>query len=363
MYSITIFITILVFFEIAFRIYYYSKYGRPYHVSIRFPWKRNHVITHPFLSFAYKPNEIIDINQPLPYELHPNEYYSFKEPLRINNLGHFGKDFELCKKQDVLRIACLGNSSTANNIADTTSDYSYPTILQEYLQQKIKNQKVEVYNCGIGGWVSADILIDFELNILPTQPDYVIFCHAFTDLHLYLTDDFALDYSHCRRNLGEEITKIKIASYLPKLRFWHLYEWLKDSIFGTGNVRNECWRAVRKKNPDITRNYRELEVEKNIIKNIFILCKYYKIKCIILSYPFFKYKSDPVTQKMAEGVAIENNNCKKLAEEFAFPFIDQKDLIPQDKEYFLDWVHLTPKGMSLMAENAGKAIISDILTN
>ena len=48
-------------------------------------------------------NTIIDKNQKLPYPLHPNKYYSFKEPLKINNLGHFGNNFDL-KKLNTLKL-------------------------------------------------------------------------------------------------------------------------------------------------------------------------------------------------------------------------------------------------------------------
>ena len=111
-------ILILFIIEIIFRIYYYNKHGRNYHVSIKFPWRESHVIPHPFLSLAYRRNSYIDRNQRLPYPIHTNKYFSFKKPLRINNLGHFGKDFSFKKPDGTLRIACLGHSSTANNIAD-----------------------------------------------------------------------------------------------------------------------------------------------------------------------------------------------------------------------------------------------------
>lgn len=354
---------IICIIEIAFRFYYHKQHGRNYHVSIKFQWNDNHVVTHPFLSFAYKRNTTINKNQKIPYELHPNEYFSFKQPLRLNNLGHFGEDFSNNKPDGVIRIACLGDSTTANNIADSSRDYCYPSLLMDLLnvdlQKKEIPSKIEVFNCGIGGWVSVDIMIDFLLNILPTQPDYVIICHGFTDLHLYLTEDFSQDYSHGRYNLGERIGRIKWGYYFPKIPFWHSYEFLKDHILGTGNVRNEVLSAIRKQNPDMNRPFHDLSVEQNIIRNILIICQYHHIKCILSSYPFFPYKPDIKTLKIQSGVNIENQKMKELAQEFNYPFVDQAALIPKTKEYFLDWVHLTPEGMKLMAENFANAIIED----
>ena len=76
--------------EVVFRLWHQLKFARPYHVSIKMSWRDSYVDSHPFLSFSYKKNITIDKNQRLPYPLHTNKFFSFKEPLRINNFGHFG---------------------------------------------------------------------------------------------------------------------------------------------------------------------------------------------------------------------------------------------------------------------------------
>jgi len=131
--AILVLFLIFAIIEILFRKHCMKKYGRKYHVSIKFPWNRSYVVPHPFLSYAYKRNETIDRNQRLPYKLHDYQYWSFKEPLRLNNLGHFGKDFVTDKPVNCLRIACLGDSTTANNIADGERDYCYPDLFEENL--------------------------------------------------------------------------------------------------------------------------------------------------------------------------------------------------------------------------------------
>jgi len=323
------------------------------------------VITHPFLSFAYKRNGIIDKNQRLPYELHYHKYFSFKNPLRINKMGHFGREFSTEKPPDVLRIACLGASTTANNIADENRDYCYPEILEhlltEYLDENgIKEKKAEVYNCGIGGWVSIDILIDFQLNILHTHPDYIILYHGFNDLPLYLMKDFSPDYHHGRKNLGEVLPIIKRAYYSPKIKFWHLYEYLKDKTLGTGNIRNDVLRLITKQEVDISRNFQNLEVEINILKNILILCKYFGIRIIMSSFVYYDYKNTPRAKKFFEGVKLENELLNSLAKEFDAIFVNLAELVPQNDEYFVDCVHFTPKGMEFIAKHFRDAIVSDL---
>jgi len=217
-------------------------------------------------------------------------------------------------------------------------------------------QKTEVYNCGIGGWVSADIMINFLLNILPTNPDYVVLYHGICDLHLYLMSDFARDYSHGRYNFGEVIPRIKRAYYWPKIPGWTSYEYWKDKNFGTGNVRNDVLKRTKKERPDLSRLYRDLKVEKDILRNILVVCQYHGIKCILASYAFYHYRDDDMTKKMGEGVSIENRHIRALADEFNLPFVDIDGLVPKEDKYFLDWVHLTPAGMKIMAEKLAEEI-------
>ena len=360
---VVIFVCIAI--EIIFRAYYKLQYGRNYHVSIKFPWKRSHVVPHPFLSFAYKRNEIIDRNQPIPYAIHPNKYYSFHKPLCINNMGHFGKDFTIENPENVLRIACLGASTTANNIADKNRDYNYPELLEKFLNDKLTelnySKNIEVYNCGIGGWMSPDILIDFQLNILPTKPDYIILYHGYNDLSVFLTDNFSLDYSHARRNLGEMIHIIKRAYLFPKIKFWHSYECLKDNLLATGNVRNDVTRLILKQQPDISNKFHDLVVENNILKNILIICQYYKIRCILSSFAHYEFTNDDVRKKYGEGVKKQNVLRHELAKEFNSIFVDQANLIPSEDKYFVDSMHFTPEGMVFLANNFGQALVDDLI--
>ena len=68
--------------EVLFRITYYAINKKNYHVSLKLKWKDSYVVPHPFLSFSYKKNTTINKNQKLPYPIHTNKFFSFKEPLK-----------------------------------------------------------------------------------------------------------------------------------------------------------------------------------------------------------------------------------------------------------------------------------------
>ncbi|MGE0617006.1 MAG: SGNH/GDSL hydrolase family protein [Bacteriovoracia bacterium] len=353
----------IVLIEIIFRLNYRRKHGHDYHVSFKLPWKKMYVVSHPYLSFAYKRNTVIDRNQKLPYELHYHRFSSFKQPLRLNNLGHFGKDFSPQKDPRTLRVACIGASTTANNIADDERDYTYPALLEAHLQAKFKaagiDREIEVLNCGIGGWTSPDIFINFTLNVLPLKPDYIVLYHGFNDLHLYLTPSFHTDYSHSRKNLGEVLAKIRLSARLPKIPFLHAYESTKDRIFGTGNVRNDVLRMITATEPDYDREFQDLGVEKDILKHIVVLARHYGIEVLIGSFVHYNYQKNPVADKFGEGVRIQNRHRQEIAEELGVDFVDQARSFTMDKEYFVDSIHFSPAGMKRLAENFGDALFEN----
>ena len=365
-YLFGIVILLLVLFEILFRLLYRFQYGNEYLPSFNPKREDNYVVSHPFLSFSYKKNSLIKLRKELSYRLQKSKYYSFETPLRLNNCGHFGNDFDEDKNKKTIRIACLGNSTTANNISFDGKDFCYPDILQELLQSNIDlldgYDKAEVYNFGIGGWVCQDILIDFVLNVVRMKPDYIIFCHGFVDVPFHMMEGFSNDYFHGRKNLGEVIEEIQYVTHFPKIPFWKSYEFIKTKVLGTGFVRDEVVQKIRKQkvNVDCNLDYDTLKAESELLRNIFIICKHYDIGMIVSSYPFYNFDHTSMSNKMEEGVLIENRNVRNLAKEFNAIFIDHDDLVPKTDEFFLDWVHFTPEGMKFLARSFSKLIIEDV---
>jgi hypothetical protein len=354
----------LVAVELAFRFLYRRAHGRDYFVALKFRWDENHVVAHPFLTFAYRRNGVIERNQRLPYALAPGRYFSFRQPLKLNSIGHFGPDLTLERTSDTLRIACLGSSSLANTIADEQHAFCWPTMLEELLGNtphlRARYNKVEVMNCGIGGWTMLDVFIDFALNVVNFRPDYVVIYQGLNDLPLHLMDGYSFDYAHGRRNLGEALHTIKRGYWFPKIAWWQSYEYAKGILVGTGNVRNEVLAKVELGTPDYTREYRPLVAEENALRQIILLCKAYGIGVVVSSYVFFDHNGTELNRKLSEGVQLENRMFRKVAEEHDCKFIDIAATFPMHPENFVDAVHFAPRGMTTMAECIAEALVGEI---
>lgn len=98
--------------------------------------------------------------------------------IAINSKGFRGPEFEAARAPGVLRVACIGGSTTVQGRTNATT---YPALLQRLLEAELGAGRVEVLNLGINGarsdhWFSRmDELLGFE-------PDLVIQYEFVNDL-------------------------------------------------------------------------------------------------------------------------------------------------------------------------------------
>lgn len=115
----------------------------------------------------------------LRYGLIPNlDYYGW---FRINSLGFRGREVSVAKSAGVLRIVCLGGSTTFDT-GTVGSARPWTEVLEAELRRRLGTEAVEVLNLGIGGATSLDSLIDLQMRALGFQPDLVIVYQGHNDL-------------------------------------------------------------------------------------------------------------------------------------------------------------------------------------
>lgn len=314
---------------------------------------------HPYLPFVYKPNSVIRNIEAAPYPLHPGRFEV--RPVHINNIRFFNEDVDLRKRPGTCRVMCLGNSSTANNLCEVgdPQEYSYPLCLRDSLRRRFGDGRFEVLNCGMGGWTSAEIFINFSLHLIDLRPDLVVLCHGLNDLDASLTAPFASDYSHSRRNLGGVFARIRVATYVPNLRWWKSYFYLKRALLGFGNIRYDLLRSIRVRRPDFDGPFMGLGTERRNVEHLIHLCQANQIRIILATYPYHVYAQvsrDRRVLKYQEGVRMENAMIRELADQHRLPLVDLASLIPDDDKYFVDTVHFTPEGCGLVADRLAERI-------
>ena len=143
---------------------------------------------------------------------------------------------------------------------------------------------------------------------------------------------------------------------LPKIKFLHFYEFIKDKLFGTGNVRNDVLRLITKSKIDYTNKYKDFKTQKDIIEQLVILSRVNKITPILSTFCYYDHERNLESSRVKEGVKIENKNIKSITEKLDVWFVDQDKLIDKKDENFVDSIHFTPDGMKKLAKNFGDII-------
>lgn len=346
--------------EAFFRLGYRFYAGSPYEPLPRIPFKNIYVEPHPYIPFIYKRNFVTEKGGPATYPLHKGQFffgqYTTNNLRFANGLGG-NRDIAIPKPEGLLRINCIGASTTGNYIESNGQAFSYPMELERMLKSTM-SVPVEVNNCGQGGYNSADIMVRFALQVIDTQPDVVVIYHAYNDIRAYLTPGFESDYFHVRRNLGESYWKFALAAKIPyipvKFLNFLVNQWLP------GNIRNSLLDQVTKGTLDSGLDPSiGLSAYQRNLQHIIDLCRCNGIQVVLSTYCHFLHdaiKDDPLHLLYGSIVKKENEIMRRLADKNELKLIDNAVLVPQEERYFVDSVHFTPEGMRLIASNIAEII-------
>ncbi len=125
-----------------------------------------------------KINYMKQIDKQLGYVLKPN----FKKGDQVINSAGFSQPYEIpIQKSKKIRILSIGESTTQGN--DSISS-NYPIQLRDLLEEEFRGQ-YEVINAGVAGWVSDQLLINTQNNLIKYKPDIVIFYAGWNDFQSY----------------------------------------------------------------------------------------------------------------------------------------------------------------------------------
>ena len=357
------FVVVLLVIELTFRAFYRYFSGARYKLIPKLNFNKIYVEPHPYIPVVYKKH--FQFQKPMSTILPLNQDKGFRYgQFTSNNFRHNDgprgdRDIVVPKPENQFRILCLGASTTGNYIQYEGKEYSYPMELELYLKKRYPKMDIIVHNCGYGGWTSAEILINFLLNLYDTEPDVVLIYHAYNDLVPSLTPGFLSDYSHARRNLGETYHKYRIASGIPDLPF-AIYNCLLNHVFPYMNPRYGVIQATSRNRPDLNGQFCGLNTYRRNIEHLVKICKESNIDVIVSTFSHYLYdeiKNSKVHLKYLEGLQAENEEMKKIAQKHQIPLVDNRQLIPEEEKYFTDSIHFTPDGMKLLARNFGEEIV------
>ena len=271
-----------------------------------------------------------------------------------------------------LSLVFLGGSTVACIYVDEESRYPY--LVGRLLEQNT-GKKITSINSGVGGNNSLHSL-DILLNkIIPLRPDVVVMMHNINDLVALIYDRTywsknptraaIVNFSFYKNLTGlKALTTLARDLYIPNLHA--ATRILSHKIFGKKvKEQDDEFASIRGKKLTVDAAAILDEFKMNL--NTFIsICRARRITPVLMTQ-FNRYRPnpDPKVLKAMQGFQADsgipvsefielyarfNQAVREVGQANGVLVIDLAALIPQDKQYMYDVVHLNTRGSRLAAQ-------------
>jgi hypothetical protein len=268
-----------------------------------------------------------------------------------NNYGFPGGNIYRFKPANVIRVACLGESTTADG---------YPAFLQQYLNANNEGIpfRFEVYNFGHAYWTSAHSVSNFVLNIRDFQPDFIVIHHGWNEMKVrgYPDSLFRGDYGHAFKNFSAPYVYDR---YL--IRICSIYRYFKFK-YDQSPFWTDLASSIQKLSPSSGidfNNKKELEPFRRNIETIIRLSIIDSIRVVCAT---ISHTSDTGAAMFYAAPSIDQ--CNSIVRELARKYGDAVILADLDSamtgrmnSLFTDLAHVTDKGREVKAGLIGKPIL------
>ncbi|MEJ2671692.1 MAG: GDSL-type esterase/lipase family protein [Deltaproteobacteria bacterium] len=301
-----------------------------------------------------------------------------QKPYRVrSDANGFMLPYNHYKKPD-LTLVFLGGSTVACIYVD--EDSRFPYLAGQLLQQRT-GKKITSINAGVGGNNSLHSLDNLLNKIIPLKPNVVVMMHNINDLVGLIYDRTYWSHNPTRKPIVnfyfyKNLTGLKALAtlardmYIPNLHA--AVRILSHKIFGKKvKVQDDEFAYIRGKKLNIDEAAILNEFKMNL-QTFINICRARKITPVLMTQ-FNRYKTHPDPKVLAamqgfqsdSGIPVSefislyarfNQAIREVGQANGVLVIDLANLIPQDKKYIYDVVHLNTRGSKLAAR-----LISDRL--
>jgi lysophospholipase L1-like esterase len=295
------------------------------------------------------------------YLAHPHMLYTGNPALSAwYNSAGFGDDERvLRKRENLVRIACAGGSTTFGK-------HNWPLMLDRLLREvDLGSRESEVLNFGLPGYTTLESMIALAIKIQDYDPDYLIIHHALNDIMPRLYPRMESDYGHFRKPLRYELGAIHRYLLSKSYLYFNLRRRLGWRLF----LVHETMTVHDRKGDNLyTPDYLNPDTsifERNL-KTMIAVARGANIAPILTTEP---YSVDPSrTPKVwsidhelkVKGMRQHNDVIRRVAEERKVLFVDLDKEMTGNEGYFNDHVHCSPRGRMKKAEMLRDLLIEEI---
>jgi GDSL-like lipase/acylhydrolase family protein len=280
---------------------------------------------------------------------HPFLHYTASQ--NANNLGFLSsRDYVREKASGTIRIACLGGSTTAGK---------WPVPLEALLNEQggSEGRRFEVLDFGQNGYSSAHTVVNFFLNVVEYDPDYVVLHEGWNDVVMRGKGEIKSDYSDVFRPF--EYPQIPDRWFLRTSILYRYAEHLLYDLPAWANIRNAL--DIVGDEPVTFDNLDELRPYRRNIEKILDFARARGIKVVLTTFPHSTSSSVP---NFIEAKHLDQCNVivKQIHQERADTlFVDlDTEMTGKFDEHFRDLGHLDPVGDGVKARAIGEVILADV---
>ena len=264
----------------------------------------------------------------------------------FNGLGFHGEELQRGKPAGTVRICCLGGSTTASG---------YPARMRDWLAERNPGTTFESANFGLGFYTSNHAIVNFVLNVIDLEPDYVVFHHGWNDTRCAgNAGRFRTDYSHVLQPYRAPVVPDALL-----IRASLLYRYLKHRVDPAPEWSFLDASLVRPQEEGLRWDRKPVAVtfRKNV-RTFVDLCEARGIVPVLVTQP---HSLDPNVPFAAarEGIEQFAGILRELANGFGdrVLFVDlDRELTGHSDHLFRDVGHMTTEGIALKAERIAAVI-------
>ena len=336
---------------------------------------------HPFTGFTFTPNKEFGAS-------HPNQKGRSAISVDQHSFLSNGQKFGYQKADNEIRIAIIGASTTAS--LNLSYQDNWPGRLGSLVQNSFPDKKITIINAGVPGFNTAQSIGNLALRVMPFNPDIVIIYHAYNDLKaVNNSSGFKPDYSHIHPKPYGYHKQPSLFSRLLNHSMFYVrvkksYRELQDNkklVQVATAVKNEDNRlseitpeavqafdqhmrilvSIAKAGGakvimssfatlhDPTLDYTDKEMIKSLSK----------LKKIEL-YSIARYTPNLKLPAVFQGIRKYNEVLNTISRQEEIGWVDNALLVPNDEKYFVDRVHFSKNGASLMAKNFFPVVVENL---
>jgi lysophospholipase L1-like esterase len=281
-----------------------------------------------------------------------------------NSLGYRGPEIAIPKPPGVFRIVALGGSSTYGEFIAEWQD-AYPAQLERILRDDYGYDHVEVVNAGIPGYTSWELTVNFMFRVLDLDPDLIIIYEAINDINPRLSAPEFYNGLNTGHGYWRELDDPLPPSALYRFLAARLFDWQPTVAYGLDRQfvqpegYRDCGLVIQEGKAlcanlgmtaeEVLRANPPVYFERNI-RHIVILAQAEEIQVLLSSWAyspavFDRPGGDFLSYEFRQAAVAEHNVIlRAIADEFQVSMYDLAASMPQNRQYWVDGMHVNPRG-------------------